>query len=501
MSLFVCILPPQVANRQHLQPDFMESVMDLLALAEAVYAARGTKEYPALLDMLPEGFRDSYHKILQKGAQYVVTLFLAQRAVESIMEMDMADLVMEEDDSMEFAYWREVSSLLSLMVVTSVPMIVALTSSTQACRASSKNHYADLEQAHNGGVIPNLLLTTSTYQFNPASILETYLGMRNPEGQSRLMMKHLTSVTYKVHGCRPVKDKFNLHDPATTICFSGKEVVGKNTVAKMCEALASMLDLPKCTNSQLRSTAIQALRMAEFQLEDIQKVSRHSRADTITKHYDPGQRTSTRANMAVAIGQAAAMRRGEEFQPVAQALVKKVSKARVVMATPDQMIPRRSNSPLQPMAACGPGTSTTATAMRGDEMFQPPAPVSKVATAREKMAAPGTLPRRFASPIQRAAACSSTTGSSVEPKDNSLHSEETNCPSILETRLPSSLPSSFPSQHTCSTTEPSDAIGFPSKLGPTEGQVEEQVEEQAEELEMTMETPGSHEINFDSSQV
>lgn len=100
-----------MANRQHLPPEFMESVMELLALAEAVYAARGTEEYPALLDMLPEAFRDSYHKILQKGAQYVITLFLAQRAVESIMEMDVKDIVKEEDDSMEFTYWREVSSL------------------------------------------------------------------------------------------------------------------------------------------------------------------------------------------------------------------------------------------------------------------------------------------------------------------------------------------------------------------------------------------------------
>ena len=260
-----------------------------------------------------------------------------------------------------------------------------LTSSTQTCRASSKNHYADLESAHSGGVIPNLLLTNSTYQLNPSSILETYLSMRNPEGRSRLMMKPLTSVTYKVHGCRPVKDKFNLHDPATHICFSAKVVVGKNMVAKMCESLAGMLDLPKCTNSQLRSTAIQALRMAEFQLEDIQKVSRHSRAETITKHYDPGQRTSTRANMAVAIGQASAMRRGEQYQPVAQALLKKVSKARVEMAMPAQMIPKSSSTvPPQPLATGAPGTgvSTTttipstrnsarATAVESGEMFQP----------------------------------------------------------------------------------------------------------------------------------
>ena len=102
-------------NRQHLPPDFMESVMDLLALAEAVYAARGTEHYPALLALLPDNCRDKYHKIIQKGGQYVVTLFLAQRAVESIKEMNVGDLVKEEDDTLEFSYWREVSRRLDVL--------------------------------------------------------------------------------------------------------------------------------------------------------------------------------------------------------------------------------------------------------------------------------------------------------------------------------------------------------------------------------------------------
>ena len=185
--------------------------------------------------------------------------------------------------------------------------------------------------------------------------------MRHTEGLPRLMMKPLTSVTYKVHGCKPVAGKFNLHNPETTICFSNKLVIGKHMVARMCEDLAEIMGQPKCTNSQLRSTAIQALRMAEFELEDIQKVSRHVRKETITKHYDPGQRTSTRANMAVAIGQAAAMRRGEVFQPVAPALVRKVSKATVEMATPTQMIPKRSSC-LRPVDT----STSTSTLLQGD---------------------------------------------------------------------------------------------------------------------------------------
>ena len=117
-TLYYPLPSPQVDNRPHLSPDFMESVMELLAQAQAVYAARGTKEYPAMLALLPEGYRDNYHQIIQKGAQYVVTLFLAQRAVESIKVMDVTDLVKEEDDTLEFSYWREVSIWPQMMMLT-----------------------------------------------------------------------------------------------------------------------------------------------------------------------------------------------------------------------------------------------------------------------------------------------------------------------------------------------------------------------------------------------
>ena len=59
----------------------------------------------------------------------------------------------------------------------------------QASRGSSKNHYADLESAQSGGVIPDLLLTNGAYKFNPCSILETYIGMRNPKAPPPRMVE------------------------------------------------------------------------------------------------------------------------------------------------------------------------------------------------------------------------------------------------------------------------------------------------------------------------
>ena len=137
--------------------------MELLAQAQAVYAARGTKEYPAMLALLPEGYRDNYHQIIQKGAQYVVTLFLAQRAVESIKVMDVTDLVKEEDDTLEFSYWREVSIWPQMMMLTfEVDLITnsaIISGGTAGAKGSfpNKKHGSNMSffQRGKGGSRPN----------------------------------------------------------------------------------------------------------------------------------------------------------------------------------------------------------------------------------------------------------------------------------------------------------------------------------------------------------
>lgn len=42
------------------------------------------------------------------GAQYVITIFLAQRSIESMAQLEVDDLVWEESDTVEFSYLREV---------------------------------------------------------------------------------------------------------------------------------------------------------------------------------------------------------------------------------------------------------------------------------------------------------------------------------------------------------------------------------------------------------
>ena len=90
----------------------------------------------------------------------------------------------------------------------------------------------------------------------------------------------------------------------------------------------------------MRTTTIQTLRMGGFTTEEVAKVSRHRRPSTIDSHYDFGLRSSTKADMAVAVGQASSLKRGAEFQPVSAHLPRKESNPRVKLASPTEMVPK-----------------------------------------------------------------------------------------------------------------------------------------------------------------
>ena len=197
-----------------------------------------------------------------------------------------------------------------------------------------------------GGVIPNLNLTRGEIAFNPAKVLEKYLSMMDPEGLPRFLMRPRQSVSFSKWGDKPnVNHKeggrfFNLHNPAEQCCFMAKEVLGKDTISNMIPEFCKLFNLPRQTNKDVRTTTIQTLRMGGFTTEEVAKVSRHRRPSTIDSHYDFGLRSSTKADMAAAVGQASSLKRGAEFQPVSAHLPRKESNPRVKLASPTEMVPK-----------------------------------------------------------------------------------------------------------------------------------------------------------------
>jgi hypothetical protein len=61
-----------------------------------------------LFQLLDVDFAQWQFWLLQMGAQYVITIFLAQRSIESMAQLEVDDLVWEESDTVEFSYLREV---------------------------------------------------------------------------------------------------------------------------------------------------------------------------------------------------------------------------------------------------------------------------------------------------------------------------------------------------------------------------------------------------------
>ena len=122
--------------------------------------------------------------------------------------------------------------------------------------------------------------------------------------------------------------------------------MGVHKIERLVPTFSNILNLPHATNRQVRATAIQALRMASYTTEEVAKVSRHRRPSTIDKHYDPGLRTSTRADMAVAVAQAASMKRGHGFFSVSEHLPRKMSRATVQFKLPGDMAPALTSTPL-----------------------------------------------------------------------------------------------------------------------------------------------------------
>ena len=111
----------------------------------------------------------------------------------------------------------------------------------------------------------------------------------------------------------PGSKRFDIHDPDEEVLFEPNNNKGKTTIAKMCPALSECLGLEHFTNHQIRATVVQTLSMAGvFSPNDIIKVTDHKSTLSLN-NYDPHMRGDKRANMAVAIGQASHLKRGNDY--------------------------------------------------------------------------------------------------------------------------------------------------------------------------------------------
>ena len=123
----------------------------------------------------------------------------------------------------------------------------------------SKNHKMDSEDMKNGGTIP---CEPNRVGFNPKLYFHNFMEKLDP------------STPYLFSHIKTISKKFTLRSNPP-VWFSANKI-GKNEVQKALPSLCEALELERCTNQQLRPSAIRSLKRGRIGDRDIMKFSGHT---------------------------------------------------------------------------------------------------------------------------------------------------------------------------------------------------------------------------------
>ena len=132
---------------------------------------------------------------------------------------------------------------------------------------ATKNHRTDSEDIRTGSF---MLHETNIWGLNPGDYYELFLTKLD------------SSAEYLFGQPQREKKAFKIEENPTT--WYSKWKIGKNTVGDAMPIISVAAGLSKITNHQLRSSAINALVDAEFQVREIRTVSKH-KSDSSVDHY------------------------------------------------------------------------------------------------------------------------------------------------------------------------------------------------------------------------
>lgn len=144
---------------------------------------------------------------------------------------------------------------------------------------------------------------------NPGLMFEEHLARLHPDS------KFLFNT--------PKQLGLKLHDPAVTCLYENLKV-GKNTINKMVSTMCKMTGLSeRFTNHDLRATGLIALKKADFDFDEIKKVSGHKTTKSIEENYHIGLESKKKADMMFCVLNASNLGRGADFEPISKHLKRK----------------------------------------------------------------------------------------------------------------------------------------------------------------------------------
>ena len=241
----------------------LAKIYEFLVKIQQVVEARGTDSYKEKLEKLPNNYHNTFHYLLQYGAQFIIQLGLGRRAREGITDLKKSALKKFIDPETNAQYYQKVQG------------------------EQSKNHQNDREDLRKGGIIP---FEANPYGLNPGLYIQTYLSALN-EKNVYLFQRPIR---------RSLKFDKAIHLPETKCLFEENAKVGKNLVGKMLPTLTGILGIEHATNHQLRSTAITLCKDNDIEDRTIMGLTGHKSVENLN-NYNAAPPMKKKHNIASAI--------------------------------------------------------------------------------------------------------------------------------------------------------------------------------------------------------
>jgi len=246
-------------HKEEIPPYTVESLWMLFARTQAALENRDKDNYMAdFLTKIDVELHDQLNKVMMYGACYLVIFFEVRRGREGLAELKQADFRLVEDDTFEYKYYKKFRS------------------------EGDKNHQTEGTNVACSGVIPfgDILLDDGVTVFNPGKFFGYYLSLLPPAAT-----KEGGKGGFLFQKAKTNSRNFSIHNHEETL-YEANMKVGKETLSQALPALCVMVKSKKCTNHQIRASAIMYMRRAGISFNTIQKITGHKSVESLVQNYD-----------------------------------------------------------------------------------------------------------------------------------------------------------------------------------------------------------------------
>ena len=246
-------------HKEEIPSETLETIYELLWNVKEALEHRGEDDYvEKYLAKIPTEYHSELHRLLQYGAALVLNFYEVRRGSENLDKLKVSSFQVFVDKNYVFKYIKKVIS------------------------ESDKNHPGGTNVRCNG-VIPFMEIQSgNNIMFNPGEYFEFYLSFL-PLSSSK---EHLDGGWLFPRPRKQGQSSLNIHSPGEMKLFEPNMKVGPRMLPGMLPSLCKAVGKERCTNHQIRTTAIIYMRRAGIPWLTIAKITGHQSVENLVKYYD-----------------------------------------------------------------------------------------------------------------------------------------------------------------------------------------------------------------------